>query len=58
MKKNKKNRNKKNTTMTPEAREQMILEANARHDAQYGSNPEIVKYYTDYIPGTGLRQSK
>ena len=41
-----------------EAHEQMIKEANARHDAQFGENPEIVKYYTEYIQGTGLRQSK
>ena len=40
------------------AKEQMIKEANARHDAEFGSNPEIVKYYTTYIQGTGLRQSK
>ena len=36
----------------------MIKEANARHDAQFGSNPQIVQYYTEYIQGTGLRQSK
>lgn len=40
------------------AKEQMIKDANARHDAEFGSNPKIVKYYTDYIQGTGLRQSK
>lgn len=40
------------------AHEQMIKEANARHDAQYGSEPSIVKYYTEYIQGTGMRQSK
>ena len=40
------------------AHEQMIRDANARHDAQFGSNPKIIEYYTDYIPGTGLRQSK
>jgi len=40
------------------AKEQMIREANARHDAQYGPNPTVVKYYTRYIQGTGLRQSK
>jgi hypothetical protein len=40
------------------AQEQMIREANARHDAQYGKNPVIVQYYKDYIQGTGLRQSK
>jgi hypothetical protein len=37
---------------------QRIREGNARHDAQFGSNPEIVNYYKDYIQGTGLRQSK
>ena len=41
-----------------EQHEQMIKEANARHDAQFGSEPTITKYYTDYIQGTGLRQSK
>ncbi len=40
------------------AHEQMIREANARHDAQFGSNPEIVEYYKHYIQGTGLRQSR
>lgn len=40
------------------AHEQMIKDANARHDAQFGANPTIVKYYKDYIQGTGLRQSK
>ena len=40
------------------AQEQMIKEANARYDAQHGSNPEIINYYTQYIQGTGLRQSK
>ena len=39
-------------------REQMIREANARHDAQFGANPTIVNYYKDYIQGTGLRQNK
>lgn len=38
--------------------ELMIKEANARHDAQFGSNPVILEYYKDYIQGTGLRQSK
>jgi len=38
--------------------EQRIKEGNARHDAQFGSNPTITKFYKDYIPGTGLRQSK
>jgi hypothetical protein len=38
--------------------EQRIKEGNARHDAQFGSNPEIVKYHTEYIQGTGLRQNK
>jgi hypothetical protein len=38
--------------------ELMIKEANARHDAQFGSNPVIVDYYKEYIQGTGLRQSK
>lgn len=41
-----------------EQHEKMIKEANARHDAQFGSTPTITKYYTDYIQGTGLRQSK
>ena len=41
-----------------EAHEQMIREANARHDAQFGSNPEIIQYYKEYIQGTGLRQNK
>lgn len=40
------------------AHEQMIREANARHDAQFGSLPTITDYYKDYIPGTGMRQSK
>ena len=40
------------------AQEQMIKEANARHDVQHGTNPEIINYYTQYIQGTGLRQSK
>lgn len=40
------------------AHEQMIKEANARHDAQFGSAPDIIQYYTEYIQGTGLRQSK
>lgn len=35
-----------------------IKEGNARHDLQYGSNPAIIEYYKDYIPGTGMRQSK
>jgi hypothetical protein len=38
--------------------EKMIKEANARHDAQFGSNPAIIQYYREYIQGTGLRQSK
>lgn len=38
--------------------ERMIKEANSRHDAQFGSKPNIVQYYTEYIQGTGLRQSK
>jgi hypothetical protein len=40
------------------AHKQMICDANARHDAQFGANPKIVEYYKDYIQGTGLRQSK
>jgi len=40
------------------AHEQMIRDANARHDAKFGSNPKIIEYYKDYIQGTGLRQSK
>ncbi len=40
------------------AHEQMIRDANARHDAQFGSAPKITEYYKDYIQGTGLRQSK
>jgi hypothetical protein len=31
-------------------REKMIAEANARHDAIYGSNPVIVQY-AKHIPG-------
>lgn len=38
--------------------EQIVREANARHDAQFGENPQKVNYYTKYIQGTGLRQSK
>jgi hypothetical protein len=37
---------------------QRIKEGNARHDAQFGSNPEIIEYYKDYVQGTGLRQNK
>jgi hypothetical protein len=40
------------------AKEQMIKQANLRHDAQFGSNPQIVNYYKEYIQGTGMRQSK
>jgi hypothetical protein len=49
---------KQKEKLKKEAHEQMIKDANARHDAQFGNNPEIVKYYTEYIPGTGMRQSK
>lgn len=49
---------KQKEKLKKEAHEQMIKEANERHDAQFGKNPEIVKYYTKYIQGTGLRQSK
>jgi hypothetical protein len=38
--------------------EARIKEGNLRHDLQYGSNPEIIKYYKTYIQGTGMRQSK
>ena len=37
--------------------EQMIKGANARHDLQFGSNPTIIQYYTEYIQGPGLRHS-
>ena len=49
---------KQKEKLKKEAHEQMIREANARHDAQFGSNPEIIQYYKEYIQGTGLRQNK
>jgi len=38
-------------------KEQMIKEANARHDAEHGINATSQDFYAQYIQGTGLRQS-
>jgi hypothetical protein len=53
-----KHRRKQKAAEKKAAHEQMIKDANAKHDIQFGSNPELTKYYTEYIQGTGLRQSK
>ena len=53
-----KHNRKQKATEKKIAQEQMIKEANARHDVQHGTTPEIINYYTQYIQGTGLRQSK
>ena len=39
-------------------RKKKIQEANLKHDAEHGVDAKSPNYYTRYIQGTGLRQSK
>lgn len=49
---------KENRILKKQQHEQMIREANLRHDLEHGPPDKIIEYYKEYIQGTGMRQSR